>query len=297
MSEQPEAAQTWAAIVVVPAVAAPAFEEALAYDDAALSSFELTGTPNRRVEAIFAAPPPQGELQARIALAATATGIPVPALSVAPLPDKDWVAESQKGQPPVRAGRFFIYGPHSRGIAPPGATALEITAGRAFGTGQHQTTLGCLITLDRLAKRRQFRHVFDLGCGSGVLALAAASVWRRPVLASDIDPWAARMTEFHARRNHLGPWLRAVCADGLAHPAIRAAAPFDLIFANILAGPLEWLAQDLRRHAMPGARIVLAGLLNHQERQVRAAYIDRAMCLEQRLVLDGWTILTMAVPD
>jgi ribosomal protein L11 methyltransferase len=147
--------------------------------------------------------------------------------------------------------------------------------------------------IDALAKRRRFERVLDLGCGSGVLALAAAKVWRRPVLATDIDPWAVHMTREHAELNRLAPWLTAVRSDGFNHPAIRAGAPYDLIVANILARPLQALAQDVREHIRPGGRVVLAGLLNHQERQVLAAYRNRGMVLERRLVLGEWTILAL----
>jgi ribosomal protein L11 methyltransferase len=282
--------------VVVSAVLAPAFEEALAAGAEATSSFELAGTGNWSIEALFDAEPDRAGLESRLWATAAAGGAAAPLLEITPLPDRDWVAESLKALPSIKAGRFVVHGGHDRDRAPDGGITLEVSAGRAFGTGHHETTRGCLLALDHLAKARRFRRPLDLGCGSGVLALAMARLWRRPVVASDIDPWAVRVTAANARLNHLHPWLCCRRADGFADPGLAAGVPYDLITANILAGPLRRLARPLRRHLAPGGVAVLSGLLLRQERSVLNAYRDQDLRLARRIVLGDWPTLILTRP-
>ncbi|MDA1099425.1 MAG: 50S ribosomal protein L11 methyltransferase [Proteobacteria bacterium] len=294
------AATLWRAAVVVPAPTVPAFEDALAEDALASSCFELPGSPNWSVEALFEAPADCVELEmklaARLALAADGWRLPTPRLSLAPLPDRDWVTASLRALAPVRAGRFFVHGAHDRGQAPAGAVALEVEAGRAFGNGRHETTNGCLLTLDQLAKRRRFHRPLDLGCGAGVLALAMSRLWRVPVIASDIDPWAVAVAKANSRKNNLHPWVHPVLADGFAHPALSLRAPYDLIMANILARPLQRLAPAIAAHLAPGGRVVLSGLLTKQDAQVRAAYRSQGLRLVRRRQIGGWVTLELAAP-
>ena len=194
------------------------------------------------------------------------------AITVAPLPDQDWIKLSQEGLPPVRSGRFFVYGAHDAGHVPHGVIPMRIEAGMAFGTGHHETTALCLGVLSDLAKRRAFRNVLDLGCGTGLLAIGAAKLWKRPVLASDIDPVAIEVTAENARRNGAAPLVRGVVADGLGNPALTAAAPYDLIIANILAGPLTRLAPQIVAALAPGGMLVLSGLLHNQEAMILSFY-------------------------
>src|SRR6201999_2336674 len=195
-------------------------------------------------------------------------------ITVAPLPDQDWIRLSQEGLPPVRAGRFFVYGAHDAGTVPHGVIPMRIEAGLAFGTGHHETTALCLSLLSDIARRRTFVDVLDVGCGTGLLAIGAAKLWRRPVLASDIDPVAIDVTRDNARANGVAPLVRAVTADGLTHPVLAAAAPYDLIVANILAGPLTHLAPGIVRALAPGGMLVLSGLLHYQENLVLSFYRD-----------------------
>jgi ribosomal protein L11 methyltransferase len=208
---------------------------------------------------------------------------------------KDWVGASLAGLKPVAAGRFIVHGAHDRGAVPTNRIGIEIEAALAFGTGHHGTTRGCLLALDRLCKSRRggkaAPRILDLGTGSGVLAIAAARALRARVLASDIDPAAVRAARDNARRTRAGAWVEVVRADGLAAPAIRGAAPFDLVFANILLGPLQRLAAPLTKLVAPGGRIVLSGLLTAQANAARSAY--GALRLERHLVLDGWTSLVL----
>jgi ribosomal protein L11 methyltransferase len=192
-------------------------------------------------------------------------------VQVAPLPDQDWIKLSQEGLPPVRAGRFFVHGAHDAGIVPPGVIPMQIEAGLAFGTGHHETTALCLSVLSDLGHRR-FTHVLDLGAGTGLLAIGAAKLWKKPVLASDIDPVAVEVIGENARANGVAPLVKAVVADGLIHPVLAANAPYDLIMANILAGPLTRLAPQIVNALKPGGMLVLSGLLHNQEAMVISFY-------------------------
>ena len=193
-------------------------------------------------------------------------------ITVEPLPDQDWIRLSQEGLPPVRAGRFFVYGAHDAGQVPHGVIPIKIEAGLAFGTGHHETTALCLSVLSELARKRSFRNVLDLGTGTGLLAIGATKLWKRPVLASDIDPVAVEVTRENAIANNSGSLIRAVVADGLANPILSRGAPYDLLIANILAGPLTQLATSIQRALAPGAMLLLSGLLTNQEKLVTSFY-------------------------
>ena len=212
-------------------------------------------------------------------------------VAIETLADADWLAMALSGLPPVRAGRFFVYGVHDRGRAPPNAVDLRIEAGAAFGTGHHGTTVGCLLAYDALLKRARFAKVLDVGCGTGVLAIAAAKTGARRVLGTDIDPISVRIARENAGVNRVR--ARFVHAAGLADARVQAAAPYDLVFANILARPLVTLAQDIRDALQPGGRAVLSGLLRTQERMVKAAYLSRGFRVERRIHRDAWATLVL----
>jgi ribosomal protein L11 methyltransferase len=215
-------------------------------------------------------------------------------ITVAPLPDQDWIKLSQQGLPPVRAGRFFVYGAHDAGTVPHGVIPMKIEAGLAFGTGHHETTALCLSVLSELARTRRFRKVLDLGCGTGLLAIGAAKLWKRKVAASDIDPVAVEVTNDNARANSVAPLVRAVTADGLTNPVLAGGAPYDLLIANILAGPLTQLAPGIVKALAPGAMLVLSGLLRNQEALVTSFYRDLRFIGRRR---DGpWSALVLEKP-
>ncbi len=178
---------------------------------------------------------------------------------------------------------------------------LEIEAALAFGTGHHGSTRGCLLMLDRVAKRRRPRAILDLGTGSGVLAIAAARLFHQSVRASDIDPVSVAAASANARLNRAATYVRLVHATGVAHPALAAGAPYDLIFANILARPLRRMAHAVVQHMAQGGEIILSGLLARDVPGVVSAYGVQGLRLVQRLEIEGWVTLLMqrahALPD
>jgi ribosomal protein L11 methyltransferase len=206
---------------------------------------------------------------------------------------RDWVAASLAGLSPVTAGRFIVHGAHDRARVPPNRIGIEIEAALAFGTGHHGTTRGCLMALDALAKRRRGLRILDVGTGSGVLAIAAAKLLRAPIVASDIDPRAVEAARGNARTNRVAPLITTLRAAGTQARAIATRGPYDLIFANILLGPLLHLAVPLVRLSAPGARMVLSGLLPVQANAVLAVARGQAFALERRIVLDGWVTLVL----
>lgn len=265
-----------------PAEIEPLMERAEALDPPPLAVSAIERRPGDWLVELLYAHPPDPVLLAR------ALGRPV---DVSGLADENWVKKSLEGLPPVRIGRFAVFGAHDRGRVPTNLIALEIEASLAFGTGHHATTAGCLAALSALLKRRRPRRALDLGTGTGVLALALAAATKRPVTACDIDAVAVRVARANARANGLKPWLAAVAADGLRHPLLRTRAPFDLILANILAGPLCRLAGPLCAALAPDGSLILSGLLSVQAREVFAAYRNRGLRLLARHVHGEWTTL------
>jgi ribosomal protein L11 methyltransferase len=213
------------------------------------------------------------------------------AVEVEVLADADWLAMALSGLPPVRAGRFFVYGAHDLGRRPANTVNLRIEAGAAFGTGHHGTTVGCLYAYDALLKRGGFRKVLDVGAGTGVLAIAAAKTGSPVAVGTDIDPVSVRIGRENATLNQVQ--ARFVHANGLDHRLVTANAPYDLVFANILARPLVWLASDIKGALKPGGLVILSGLLRSQERFVRAAYLARGFRVVRRYHRDAWATLVL----
>jgi ribosomal protein L11 methyltransferase len=269
---------------------AGALETILVPEPDAVTLFE-DGNAAWRVEAYGTGLP---DAQAVAADLEAAVGRPVPDVERQDIPELNWVAISQAALPPVVAGRFIVHGSHDRGRIPQGPNAIMIDAGEAFGTAHHATTQGCLIAIDRLTRSRRFAHVLDLGCGSGVLAIAAArALPRAEILATDSDPEAVAVAAANARMNGVGQRLAFICAKGLAHPWLRHAAPFDLVIANILAGPLRALAPDLAKALRRGGALVLSGLLNPEAADVISCYVAHGFRLSEHRQIAGWSTLTL----
>jgi ribosomal protein L11 methyltransferase len=250
-----------------------------------------------RLDAYFGAEP-DAEAIARLRPLAPSANDVEPSLEK--LEDEDWVTLSQQGLEPIRAGRFFIHTPQHREDVPDDAVALEIDAGRAFGTGHHETTTGCLIALDRMMREGDcFDNLLDLGTGTGLLAFAALRLWpEAKAAASDIDPVSIEVTAENAAINdvRLGTGTSEVelaVAPGLEHERLAARAPYDLIIANILAGPLIELAPSVAGALASGGSLMLAGLLDTQADQVEAAYVAEGLSPHFRITRGDWPTLVM----
>ena len=214
--------------------------------------------------------------------------------AVSEVPDVDWVAKVKRELSPVEAGRFFVYGSHDANLVPPDRVALLIEAAMAFGTGHHGTTLGCLRALDRLVDAGVVaQRVADIGCGTAVLGMAAAHVYPNPVIASDIDPVAVEVAAANVAANGLTGRVNCVEAAGFDAPALAAGSPYDLIFANILKGPLIALAPAMGQHVSTGGHVILSGILNEQADEVAAVYARSGFNLMHRQEIVEWTTLTL----
>jgi ribosomal protein L11 methyltransferase len=279
-----EAADLGAAERAAERLAGPAAPPALA-----ITVFELR-LPAFVVEAYYDQAPSLAAFDQ--ALAGIGAGLGQPALDA--VPEENWVALSQAALPPIVAGRFIIHGSHDRPRFALRRFGVEIEAGEAFGTGHNATTVLCLQALDALGRKRRFRRVLDLGCGTGVLAIAAArALPDAHVLASDNDPLAVAIAQDNARLNRVGQRLQILVGQGFQHWRLRQARPFDLVLANILPGPLIALAPAMRTAIGVGGVAVLSGLLNHQAREVAAVYRAAGFDVLRRRQDAGWTALAL----
>ncbi|HSF95777.1 MAG TPA: 50S ribosomal protein L11 methyltransferase [Thermohalobaculum sp.] len=263
--------------------------EALDPSPVAVGVLEIEdGTGRREVGGHFLERPDE----AGLALLATIHG--ARPFAVSRVDDTDWVAQVRRELTPVEAGRFILYGAHDAHRIGVNRLGLRIEAAMAFGTGHHGTTRGCLLLLERLARTGvRPRRVADIGCGTGVLAMAAAKLWRVPCVATDIDPVASWTAAENARANHLQGLVTTGRAAGFHSDLVRARAPYDLIFANILAAPLKRLAPDMARHTGPGAAVILSGLLRAQARGVETVYAGHGFRRQDRIDLGEWASLLL----
>lgn len=229
-----------------------------------------------------------------IALALLAAAFGANPFAVSELPDVDWVGHVKRELTPVRAGRFFVHGSHDADNVPEGVEALWIEAAMAFGTGHHNTTKGCLEALDRLETQGfQPRRIVDIGCGTAVLAMAAARLWPVTVLASDIDAVAVDTAAANVIANGLDGRVICIEAAGFGHQMLEDNAPYDLVLANILKQPLIDLAPQMASVVAPKGKIILSGILVTQADEVVKTYGMHGFALDQRDDLGDWSALTL----
>lgn len=280
---------TWTALTTLPGeAAAEALGEALeglVPEPTGVGVFEIEdGSGLWEVGGYFTGKPDL----AGLALLAAAHG--AADFAVSELPETDWVAHVRRELTPVEAGRFFVYGSHDADKVPEGRVTLLIEAAMAFGTGHHGTTQGCLMLLDRLIdKGFAPRRIADIGCGTAVLAMAAAKIWHVPVIASDIDPIAVETAESNLAVNDLSGRVSCVAAAGFDHPHLKANGPYDLVFANILKGPLIELAPDMETNTESGGALILSGILNEQAEEVFEVYARFGYNLADQIRIGDWT--------
>jgi ribosomal protein L11 methyltransferase len=243
------------------------------------------------VEAYFGSPPDEAKVRTLVGIVAGDAA--ARAASFGRVDERDWVVASLEGLKPVRAGRFIVHGAHGRDAIIANDIAIEIEAALAFGTGHHGSTRGCLFMLDLVARKRRPRAILDLGTGSGVLAIAAAKLFKCKIHAGDIDSICVKAAGANAKRNRVTSFVRPVRAEGVAHPVLRAGGPYDLVLANILARPLRDLAPQIARLTSSPADIVLSGLIGRDVAGVAAAYGVQGIALARRIDIDGWSTLLL----
>ncbi len=309
MKKPPPATFLWRIEIRVPEAALRDFEAVLEPCCASISSFMLDdngkGGDNDksdwRIEGFTGAEPDKEALARAFTKTAKACGFEAPKAKIQLVPPTDWLAENMADFPPLRIGRYFIHGSRDKGAPPPGSVAITLDAGAAFGSGEHPSTAGCLMALDRLAKGRHFRRPLDMGCGSGILTLAMTGTWKAPVVACDIDPEAVRVTAHNVKNNgritggaHL---VRAVHGPGYQTPAVRNGGPYDLICANILARPLCDMAGDATGFLDRPGVVILSGLVERDAMRVIARHRAHGLRLIRTIILSGWITIVMGRQD
>jgi ribosomal protein L11 methyltransferase len=283
----------WQSRFLVPAAAVEAFLDALD-DELSVSAFEDPRRPDFwAIALIHQGQPDRAALLARLAPIAAPWQIALD-LEIAPIPSTDWLYRTAQTFPPQTIGRFWIHGSHVTEVPPSGTVPIRLDAGQAFGSGEHDSTRGCLLALDLLARRRRLKQVLDLGCGAGILAIAAAKCWPARVLAADNDPIAVAVAQGNAANNGVATRVRCLLSDGYGSAILRRAGPFDLILANILAEPLCGMARDAARNLTPDGALVLSGLLDRQADGVLAAHRRFGLRLRDQIGEGLWVTLVLS---
>lgn len=289
-------AACWQMRFDVPQSCVLAVEDSFAEEALSIASFEQAEDDSRwQVTLHLAAPIAPQEVEARLAHLRRALNEEIATPDVSEVEMEDWANVLQRDFPPVRAGRFFVHGAHAKGALPAGAWPIEVEAGMAFGSGEHATTRGCLLMIERLAKQRHpAMRVLDMGCGSGILAIGIARAWpKAQILAVDIDVPSVKIAKENIALNRLRPKVRALAGDGYRLAAVKRQGPYHLIAANILARPLIAFSHALRSQLAPGGVAVLSGLLTTQVPMVLAAHRRQGLVLNHHYTEAGWSTLVM----
>ena len=292
MSGSRHATQLETLRVVVPEAALEAYEAAFLQACGTVGFFLDDETGLWTVEGVKQQGVDEAALASALAVAGAASGVTAP-LSRAPTPAEGWLARTASAFPEQRIGRrFAIRGTHLPPLSVPGRITLVLDAATAFGSGEHATTRGCLRALEAVAHRRP-RRILDLGTGTGILAMAASRLLHRPVRATDLDPWSVRTARANVGLNGVGRRVSVMRSDGWRSAWVRGGAPYDLVLANILAGPLTRMARPMAAHLAHGGTAILSGLLRRQSAWVLAAHRRHGMTLERRLHEGGWATLVL----
>lgn len=281
----------WRIWFAAPEAHAPAYASALEPFCETVSWSEQDDAADWLVDGYAAAEPDRRGLEIAVAETASALQVPSPPMRIKLVAVRDW-SGGDDAFPPLTMGRFYIHGTHFTGPVPAAKIGLKLNAGTAFGSGRHASTEGCLRLLERQLRRAR-GAVLDLGCGSGILAIAAAKVAKRPVLAADIDSEAVRVATRNAWANGVGPLVRVCESRGYGAAAVRDGAPYGLIVANILARPLRAMAAAAARNLAPGGRVLLSGFLVRDGNLVLAAHRQAGLRLVRKTDIDGWRTLLM----
>lgn len=287
----------WRVEVAATAESVNAFEEALDPFCEALSWFATDSEGVWRIEGFTQTKPEGAALAQALSVVAKNFDIPVPEVLILPVAPRDWVAESLKMFPPTDAGRFFIYGTHFETSPPFGRIPILLNPGRAFGSGDHATTMGCLLALSDMIGHQHFTRPLDMGCGSGILSIAIAKAWHVPVRAVDIDIHSVLVAKENVRRNGVAPLVLPLRSNGYTSPKVTRRGGYDLIVSNILANPLcrmaKQMSQTLRQPEQGGGIAVLAGFIERDANRVYAAYFRQGFRLLKSYHIKGWCTLVL----
>ncbi len=289
-----QSAHYWRVKFLITSDAAGTAEDAFNDSALAVSGFETDEAKGIwTFELLYEEAPDMDDIKRRLMVISALHNVGLPELDMQKLEQKDWLAQVARDFPPLSIGRFYIYGTHVKEAPPHGSISIQVNAGAAFGSGEHGTTRCCLEALEWLSKKRKFRKILDMGCGSGILAIGAAKLWKVDVVAVDIDPVAVRVTGENVAMNRETVRITSAVSDGYSCETIKRAKPFDLIVSNILARPLIAFAPDLVKNLTDDGYAVLSGLLTSQEAQVLQAHLMQGLKLEKRFVHQEWCTLVL----
>lgn len=286
--------QYWRVVFTIPSDAAGTAEEAFNDITLAVSGFE-TDEANGiwTFELLFGEEPDMADVLRRVMVMEMLHGIKAGKPEMSKVEQVDWLAHTARSFPPLTIGRFYVYGSHVEEPIPTGVIPIKVDAGAAFGSGEHGTTSCCLEALDWLSKKRNFKGILDMGCGSGILAIGAAKLWKTAVVAVDIDPVAVRVTQENVQINRETTKVDTAVSDGYSGEMVKKRGPYELIVSNILARPLIEFAPQLYRNLAENGYAVLSGLLTSQEQQVLNAHVKQGLKLEKRFVNGEWCTLVL----